>query len=67
MQPLDSSPSCAALQGKGHGAIHLELTYWPFDMIYSQPREATIVSPPPWQIVSLIKPVCASWPEAEVF
>ncbi len=34
------------LQGKGHGRIRVKATYWPFQMIYSKPRKATMVHPP---------------------
>ena len=33
-------------QGKGHGEIHLRGWYWPFDMLYSQGGNATMVRPP---------------------
>ena len=35
------------LQGKGEGRLRLRATYWPFDLLYSKPREATMVSAPP--------------------
>ncbi|KAK9786169.1 hypothetical protein WJX73_007640 [Symbiochloris irregularis] len=28
------------VQGKGCGKIKLKVTYWPFDLLYKQPREA---------------------------
>ena len=31
------------LQGKGEGRLRLRATYWPFDLLYSKPREATMV------------------------
>lgn len=36
--------ACFSLQGKGHGTIRLQVRYWPFSMLYSKPREATMVS-----------------------
>ena len=33
----------ALLQGKGEGRLRLIATYWPFDLLYSKPREATMV------------------------
>ena len=32
-------------QGKGEGRLRLIATYWPFDLLYSKPREATMVRP----------------------
>ena len=39
------------LQGKGEGRLRLTATYWPFDLLYSKPREATMVRALP----------CAMW------
>ena len=31
------------LQGEGMGKVRLKVTYWPFDLLYSKPRDAKSV------------------------
>ena len=37
----------AYAQGKGEGQVQLKLTYFPFELLYSRPRDASLVRPPP--------------------
>ena len=41
--PSTTNAVAALLQGKGEGRLRLIATYWPFDLLYSKPREATMV------------------------
>ena len=41
--PNATNAVAALLQGKGEGRLRLIATYWPFDLLYSKPREATMV------------------------
>lgn len=34
---------CARAQGKGEGQLQLKLTYFPFELLYSRPRDASLV------------------------
>jgi hypothetical protein len=34
-------------QGKGEGQLQLKLTYFPFELLYSRPRDASLVRLPP--------------------
>ena len=36
----------AYAQGKGEGQLQLKLTYFPFELLYSRPRDASLVRPP---------------------
>lgn len=31
------------LQGKGEGQLELKITYFPFELLYSKPRDASLV------------------------
>lgn len=45
-------------QGKGEGRLHLVSTYWPFDLLYSKPREATMVRAAPLRRRRAAAPAC---------
>ena len=32
-------------QGKGEGELQLKITYFPFELLYSKPRDASLVRP----------------------
>ena len=34
---------CVGLQGKGEGQLELKITYFPFELLYSKPRDASLV------------------------
>lgn len=36
----------AWLQGKGEGQVQLRMTYFPFELLYSKPRDASLVGAP---------------------
>ena len=36
----------AWLQGKGEGQVQLRITYFPFELLYSKPRDASLVGAP---------------------
>jgi hypothetical protein len=36
-------------QGKGEGQLELKVTYFPFELLYSKPRDASLVRPRPIQ------------------
>ena len=41
----DETGSC--LQGSGEGQVQLKITYFPFELLYSKPRDASLVGHPP--------------------
>jgi len=32
------------MQGKGEGQVQLRITYFPFELLYAKPRDASLVS-----------------------
>jgi hypothetical protein len=37
----------ARVQGKGEGQLQLKITYFPFELLYNVPRDASLVRAPP--------------------
>ena len=37
--------SLLCLQGSGEGQVQLRVTYFPFELLYSKPRDASLVRP----------------------
>ena len=49
------------MQGKGEGQVQLKLTYFPFELLYSRPRDASLVrSHTPSQVLSTPGTACMS-------
>lgn len=40
---IDRCVTAVCEQGKGEGQLHMKITYFPFELLYSVPRDASLV------------------------